>query len=936
MQRLIYSIGGPDAAYFTIRGSLADLGLNDRTQDGELRAKDGLDYEDKPGSGGSLPARITYEITVKVTDPFDEVSSQVDVTITVTDVLEHAEIEVKSGAEIQHIGRDVAVSFGENGTGPVADFDAADPDNDSIVWYVVPNDGGTNEPATGDPNLDPPVDTSVDHELFEINPQTGVLTFKTPPSYEDERDGADTGGTDGDDFRDNIYQVVVRARSLDDNDPSLEPSGADPDIEDVNATHLLRVKVLDVPENPVFRVSTGARSRDEDYGAELAATRGPNRPIGLPVAAADPDNPRTNTPDDPDTGSTTDPATLTYTLEGSDAGSFGIVPATGQLLTKDVLDYEIRNMYDVTVKASDATEMDPAKRDDTIAIGVEVQDVVEPNPVPLTVRGLAEVSYEENAEVSVAEYTAVGAYAAAVTWHNPRGDDGEYFMLEGPASGSTTVMLKFRDAPDYENPRGMPMSDANTNTYNLRVEIVHTSTGSTAILPVEVTVTNAEELGDLSGPPSVSYAENGTADLGAYMVDGRMANATMWDLAGADMDQFSLDTTTGSSVMLMFADPPNYEMPMDADRDNIYMVTLEAMVSGETDMHDVTITVTDMNDPGTVTIAPDPDILQPGTELTAEVDDEDGIPTPITAQWQWSRSADMSSWMDISGATSMTYTTTEADHGYYLRATVVYTDHYSSNQTASATTTATVTAVPDQPGTVRLSSMTPVIGAMLTATLFDLDSGITGETWQWSRSMTMGGTFMDIAGATSMSYTPMAADDGYHLRATVMYTDAHGPNKEEMATTTGMVTTVADRPGTVALSMSHPVVDTAITATLTDPDGGVTGETWQWSRSMTMGGTFMDIDGATSMSYTPVAADENYYLMAKAMYTDAHGSGKMRMATSANAVSTGDPLVVEYDTNPRNDMIDRAEVISAINDYLDNGVPSRADVIRLINLYLDS
>ena len=157
--------------------------------------------------------------------------------------------------------------------------------------------------------------------------------------------------------------------------------------------------------------------------------------------------------------------------------------------------------------------------------GIEVQDVVEPNPVPLTVRGLADVSYEENAEVSVAEYTAVGVYAAAVTWHNPRGDDGEYFMLEGPASGSTTVMLKFRSPPDYENPRGMPMSDANTNTYDLTVEIVHTSTGSTAILPVDVTVTNAEELGDLSGLPIVSYAENGTADVGAYMVDGRMANA---------------------------------------------------------------------------------------------------------------------------------------------------------------------------------------------------------------------------------------------------------------------------------------------------------------------------------------------------------------------------------------------------------------------------
>ena len=50
-----------------------------------------------------------------------------------------------------------------------------------------------------------------------------------------------------------------------------------------------------------------------------------------------------------------------------------------------------------------------------------------------------------------------------------------------------------------------------------------------------------------------------------------------------------------------------------------------------------------------------------------------------------------------------------------------------------------------------------------------------------------------------------------------------------------------------------------------------------------------------------------------------------------------DPLVARYDTNPTNGMIDKAEVIAAINDYLfGTGDPaiSKADVIRLINMYL--
>ena len=54
------------------------------------------------------------------------------------------------------------------------------------------------------------------------------------------------------------------------------------------------------------------------------------------------------------------------------------------------------------------------------------------------------------------------------------------------------------------------------------------------------------------------------------------------------------------------------------------------------------------------------------------------------------------------------------------------------------------------------------------------------------------------------------------------------------------------------------------------------------------------------------------------------------------AVAAGDPLIVRYDAN-RNSMIEKSEIIEAINNYLfgegDEAI-SRAEVIRLINLYL--
>ena len=96
-----------------------------------------------------------------------------------------------------------------------------------------------------------------------------------------------------------------------------------------------------------------------------------------------------------------------------------------------------------------------------------------------------------------------------------------------------------------------------------------------------------------------------------------------------------------------------------------------------------------------------------------------------------------------------------------------------------------------------------------------------------------------------------------------------------------------DDPGTVSLSSMQPVVGVTLTASLTDPDGSTSGITWQWARSMTVDGTYMDIDTATSMSYTPVAADEGYYLEATASYTDGHGSGKSASDMTAMTGQSG-------------------------------------------------
>ena len=98
-----------------------------------------------------------------------------------------------------------------------------------------------------------------------------------------------------------------------------------------------------------------------------------------------------------------------------------------------------------------------------------------------------------------------------------------------------------------------------------------------------------------------------------------------------------------------------------------------------------------------------------------------------------------------------------------------------------------------------------------------------------------------------------------------------------------------EEPGTLLLSSPQPQVEAAFTATLTDPDI-VGATTWKWERSMSSGGGWQPIDGATAASYTPVVGDIDYYLHATATYTDGYSANKSLSAVSANRVEAK-PLV---------------------------------------------
>ena len=141
--------------------------------------------------------------------------------------------------------------------------------------------------------------------------------------------------------------------------------------------------------------------------------------------------------------------------------------------------------------------------------------------------------------------------------------------------------------------------------------------------------------------------------------------------------------------------------------------------------------------------------------------------------------------------------------------TVQATDE-ARNQ-ATITLTVTVTNV-DEAGVVTLSPAAPVVGVMLTASLYEPDGNVTSVVWQWDRSLDQS-TWLAAPG-DGWTYTPAEADAGHYLRATVSYSDVHGTNRSAQAVTVNSVP-LQPAPTATATAMPPAPMPPAPTATAT-------------------------------------------------------------------------------------------------------------------------
>ena len=319
-----------------------------------------------------------------------------------------------------------------------------------------------------------------------------------------------------------------------------------------------------------------------------------------------------------------DAAAASLSLEGEDAADFeisdgGVVTFGSSPDFEMPADADTDNIYMVTVKADDGTYSD------TQDVAVTVTNVEE-DPV---IAGDAAPDYAENGTGPVATYSAMDPESATITW-SLEGDDDANFEI------SAGGVLTFKSSPDYQ-----AAADADTdNAYE--VTVVASDGTNEDRLDVTITVTDVNEAPPvITGDAPPDYAENGTGPVAAYSATDPEGATIIWSLGGDDAVYFEIN----ADGVLTFKSSPDHEAAADADRDNAYEVTVVASDGTYSDTHEVTVTVTNVDEAPVITGHAAPDYAENGTGPVANYSATDPEGATIIA---WSLEGDDAAHFDIS------------------------------------------------------------------------------------------------------------------------------------------------------------------------------------------------------------------------------------------------------------------------------------------------
>ena len=204
-------------------------------------------------------------------------------------------------------------------------------------------------------------------------------------------------------------------------------------------------------------------------------------------------------------------------------------------------------------------------------------------------------------------------------------------------------------------------------------------------IAVQITVTNENEPADLTqGLGTLTMEENAEVATGLsdnsseydynavdpdLSVSDNSAVTYTWSVRGTDGGEFAISNVG----VLTFKASPNYEDPEDSNKDNVYEVTVVAAAGGMTGTKDVKVTVTNVDETGSVALWR----LQPkvGVKVTATLTDPDDDVTSLVWEWQRCDDAETSGSCNvIAGITGGSYTPVDEDEDNWLEVKASYND----------------------------------------------------------------------------------------------------------------------------------------------------------------------------------------------------------------------------------------------------------------------
>ena len=579
---LVYSLGGADAALFTLNSSSGDLSFRNPP-----------DYEQPQ----DVNSDNSYSLTFTATDPVGNQGQQ-SLAVQVGNVNDNAPLFNLSASTI---------AFLENNTSAL-DLGASDADGDALSYYLSGADAGA----------------------FNLDSGAGTVGFKSTPDYEQPHDGnrdnaydielsvSDGAYTASQSFsiavgnaNDNapIFNISVSTLTIAENDTSIiDASASDADGDALAYS-------LSGSDAGAFSIDEGSgalafllapdyenpRDRDRDNLYELVL----NASDGSQVATHDLNISVSNISDSvPSFASNSDSITVTehssgviysaqasdpdgdslsYGLGGADVAAFTIDAASGALAFASDPDFESPsdqnsdNTYELSISASDGTSSA------SLALTVQVEDINDNSP--RFAQSSESLAVAENSSGTIYTATATDLDAGSVLSYSLSGADSSPLQIDA-SSGA----LAFRSSPDYEAPQ-----DSNQdNLYQIVVEASDGVNTGSQDLAISVSDSNDEAPQFTSlGSQAVNYTAVQVGDIiyTAQAVDLDAGDQITYALTGADASSFSFDATSGA---LAFAQLPSLAEFQSSNGGIAYALTITATdLASNSSVLDLTINLVD-------------------------------------------------------------------------------------------------------------------------------------------------------------------------------------------------------------------------------------------------------------------------------------------------------------------------------------------------------